>query len=402
MSMPLTLHRRDLIRLGHGLAVAAGLRGMAFAAQPAPLLVVVNLRGGWDGLHVLSPADDRDFVELRTEALRTTTATGLRLDASRQVDFRLHPDAAPLAALWQAGRLAIWPAAGVPQPTRSHFEAQALLAVGHGARAEGESGPGWLGRWAEAAAPPGRIAALSAEGGLAPMLAGARRGLAVSALDGGLALPGGPLGAAMLGALYADAPGEAALAGREAMAALAMLDGKLARDAEGRALPYRPAGGADYRAAEGFGRALATVAETARLVPGLVAATVDLGGWDTHDGQAGRLAARLRVLAAGLDAFATDLADLPRPWTLLVVSEFGRRLRANRSGGTDHGRAGLMLATAGGAGRRFGLARHFGAWPGLTPEALDEGVDLRVATDYRAVLRAVVAELAPAGPRVGI
>ena len=117
---------------------------------------------------------------------------------------------------------------------------------------------------------------------------------------------------------------------------------------------------------------------------------------------AGRLAARLRVLAAGLDAFATDLADLPRPWTLLVVSEFGRRLRANRSGGTDHGRAGLMLALGGGAGRRFGLARHFGAWPGLTPEALDEGVDLRVATDYRAVLRAVVAELAPAGPRVGI
>ncbi len=398
--MTMTLHRRALARLGYGVATAAGLRGLAFAAQPAPLLIVVNLRGGWDGLHVLSPANDRDFVELRAEALRTTEASGLRLDASPSVDFRLHPEGAALAGLWRAGRLAIWPAAGVPQPTRSHFEAQALLAVGHGARAEGESGPGWLGVWAEAAAPPGRIAALSAAGGLAPMLAGGRRGLAVSALDGGLGLPGGAVGAAMLGALYGGGPGPAAPAGREAIAALATLDAKLARDAEGRVLPYRPAQGADYQPAEGFGRALATVAETARLTPGLVAATVELGGWDTHDGQAGRLAGRLRVLAAGLDAFATDLADLPRPWTLLVVSEFGRRLRANRSGGTDHGRAGLMLACAGGAGRRFGLARHLGAWPGLAPDALEEGVDLRVATDYRAVLRQVVAELAPAGPKL--
>jgi uncharacterized protein (DUF1501 family) len=59
-----------------------------------------------------------------------------------------------------------------------------------------------------------------------------------------------------------------------------------------------------------------------------------------------------------------------------------------------------MLACAGGAGRRFGLARHLGAWPGLAPDALEEGVDLRVATDYRAVLRQVVAELAPAGPKL--
>jgi len=396
--MTLTLHRRDLARAGLGLAAAAGLRGMAFAGQPAPLLVVVNLRGGWDGLHVLSPADDPHFVELRAEALRTTQAAGLRLDASPPVDFRLHPEAAPLAALWRDGRLAIWPAAGVPQPTRSHFEAQALLAAGKPARAGATDRQGWLGAWAEAAAPAGPLAALSAQTALAPMLAGTPRGLAIAALEGGLALPGGTLGAAMLQALHARGQGPAAAAGRSAIAALAGLDARLPRDAEGRSLPYRPAGGADYRPAEGFGRALATVAETARLNPGLVAATVDLGGWDTHDGQPGRLANRLRLLAAGLDAFATDLATLPRPWTVLILSEFGRRLRANRSGGTDHGRAGLMLALGGGAGRRFGLARHCGAWPGLAPEALEAGVDLRVATDYRAVLRQVMAELAPAGP----
>jgi uncharacterized protein (DUF1501 family) len=199
----------------------------------------------------------------------------------------------------------------------------------------------------------------------------------------------------MLEALYRGGGAPVAEAGRAALAAFAALDGRLARDAGGQ--PLAP--GADYAAAEGFGRALATVAEVARLEPGLVAATVDLGGWDTHDGQAGRIANRLRVLNAGLGAFDADMAGLPRPWTVLVVSEFGRRLRSNRSGGTDHGRAGLMLAFGGGAGRRFGLGRRFGAWPGLAPDALEEGVDLRVATDYREVVRAVLAELAPAGPK---
>jgi uncharacterized protein (DUF1501 family) len=99
------------------------------------------------------------------------------------------------------------------------------------------------------------------------------------------------------------------------------------------------------------------------------------------------------MLAHGLGAFDADMAGLPRRFTVLVVSEFGRRLRANRSGGTDHGRAGVMLAFGGGAGRRFGLGRHFGAWPGLAPDALEEGVDLRVATDYREVFRTVVTDL---------
>jgi uncharacterized protein (DUF1501 family) len=154
----------------------------------------------------------------------------------------------------------------------------------------------------------------------------------------------------------------------------------------------------DYGPAREFGRALAVVAQLARLNPMLVAATVDLGGWDTHEGQPGRLADRLGMLARGLGAFDADMAGLPRRFTVLVASEFGRRLRGNRSLGTDHGRAGLMLAFGGGGDGRFGLGRHFGTWPGLAPDALEEGVDLRVATDYRDVFRQVIAELAPGRP----
>jgi uncharacterized protein (DUF1501 family) len=113
-----------------------------------------------------------------------------------------------------------------------------------------------------------------------------------------------------------------------------------------------------------------------------------------------RFQQRVRMLSKGLAAFEADMRDDPRRWTVLVTSEFGRRLRANRSQGTDHGRAGTVFALAGGGGgrREFGLARQFGAWPGLAREALEEGVDLRITTDYREAFRKVVAELSPAAP----
>lgn len=405
---PLLLRRRQLLRLA-GLAAAAlplPLRGMAFAAEareaPPGLLLLVSLRGGMDGLHVLSPADDARFVELRAGAGLRTAAEGARaghrLDAVPGIDFRLHPEAAPLAAIWQEGRMAIWPAAGVPEATRSHFEAQALMGWGRGRRRDGGGAgtdPGWLAAWADArrgAAGGAAVTALSAQGGMAPELAGAGRGLAVASLAGGLAPPGGAFGAAMLEALYETDAGLVGAAGRAALARLRTLDRSLARGPDGAVLPYAPANGASYEPAREFGRALAVVAETARRNPALMAASVDLGGWDTHDGQASRLAERVRLLAAGLGAFDRDMADLGRRWTVLVASEFGRRLRPNRSQGTDHGRAGVVLAFG---DARFGLGRRFGAWPGLAPEQLEDGVDLRVATDYRDAFAAVLQDLAP-------
>ncbi|MBL6457104.1 DUF1501 domain-containing protein [Belnapia sp. T6] len=397
--MPLLLGRRHLLRAGLGAAALPALRGLAFAEQPgAPLLVLVNLRGGMDGLHALSPADDANFVDQRAENLRNPTGgrqAGLRLDASSAVDFRAHREAAPLAEIWRDRRMAIWPAAGVPQATRSHFEAQAMMGLGQGLRAEHGGSTGWLAAWAAGAAPTGAsVAALSAQGRLAPELMGGRHGIAVASLAEGLAPPGGAFGDAMLEALYRGGHGPAAQAGQEALAGLRGIDRLLPRDVEGRPLAYTPAGGADYGPGREFGRALAVVAQTAKLNPALIAATVDLGGWDTHEGQPGRFADRMRVLARGLGAFDADMAGLPRRWTVLVASEFGRRLRSNRSNGTDHGRAGVILAF----GQGFGLGRHFGAWPGLAPDALDEGVDLRVATDYREVFRTVIADLAPAAP----
>jgi len=399
--MPILLGRRQLLRAGIAASVLPSLRGLAFAggAQPHPgLLVLVSLRGGMDGLHFLSPADDRHLVALRPPPLRSRAegdAAGHRLDASAAADFRLHAEAGPLAAIWREGRMALWPAAGVPEATRSHFEAQALMGWGRGRRAEGAAAEGWLAAWADrlpAGAAPVPITALSAQNGLAPELLGARHAVAVARLEAGLAPPGGPFGARMLEALYGAGQDQAAVAGRSALASLGALERLLPRGRDGAVLPYAPAGGADYAAARDFGQALAVVAQTARLNPGLAAAAVDLGGWDTHEAQAPRFAERVRMLAQGLAAFDRDMQDLPRRWTVLVASEFGRRLRANRSGGTDHGRAGVVFAFG---NRGFGLGRHFGPWPGLAQEALEEGVDLRVATDYREAFRTVLADLVP-------
>lgn len=403
--MTMLLGRRGLLRAGIAATALPGLRGMAFAdpgtAREVPLLILVFLRGGMDGLHFLSPADDRDFVALRMPSLRNATEgerAGARLDAMPGTDFRLHPEAAALADLWHAGRMAIWPAAGVPQPTRSHFEAQSIMGWGQGKSGEAHGRAGWLAAWAMATGGDAPVIALSGQDRMVPELFGAHRGLAVPSLVRGVEMPGGEFGEAMLGALHRQARGPLAEAGQAALASLRGLDRLLPRNAAGQVQPYAPANGADYGPAAEFGRGLATIAQVARLQPGLTAAAVDLGGWDTHDGQAGRFEGRVRILNRGLAALEADLRDLPRRWTVLVTSEFGRRLRANRSGGTDHGRAGTVLAFGGGGQRAFGLGRHFGPWPGLSGDALEDGVDLRVATDYREAFRQVVAELAPGVP----
>ena len=417
--MRILLGRRQLARLGLGAAALPSLRHLVFAEGTPPagaadpgLLVLVSLRGGMDGLHLLSPADDRNFADARPPTLRSVAegaAAGHRLDLpGAEVDFRLHAAAGPLAEIWRDGRMALWPAAGLPEPTRSHFEAQAMMGRGFGHRREDiptrQGAGGWLSDWADRVpaahqgeAPP--MTVLAVQGGLSPELQGARNGLALADLSGGLSPPGGRFGATMLEALYGGAgPGPAgagaaavAASGRAALASLQGMDRLLPRAAGGRVVPYAPHGG-DYATGRELGRALRVVAQAARLNPGLVAATIDLGGWDTHDSQADRFADRVRVLAGGLAAFDGDMQDLNRRWTVLVASEFGRRLRSNASFGTDHGRAGLVLAFG---DRRFGLARQVGPWPGLSADALEEGVDLRVATDYRDAFRAVLADLAP-------
>ena len=153
-----------------------------------PILVVIFLRGGADGLALVSPASDPDFIAARPENLRVLRQGDAAGRVIRQgiadVDFRFHPAAAPLADLYDAGDLSLVHAAGLPEATRSHFDAEARIERGlFGAGAPPGDPSGWIGRWLQAAAPGGPMPAL-AVGAMRPTsLLGAEAAVAETLAD---------------------------------------------------------------------------------------------------------------------------------------------------------------------------------------------------------------------------
>lgn len=395
--------RRDILRAGTSVGLGAALDRLsplpglelAFASPsaPDPLLVVVHLRGGADGLHLLSPADDPDFVAARQSELRVATSgadAGHRIDHSpdERIDFRLHPQAGPLFDLYRDGHLALIPASGLPAATRSHFVAIDMIERGVADAATlARSDSGWLARYLRGQPRRTSTFAVSAAGAPSGEYLGWAKALSVPDLGGGFGVPGGPPVAQLLGKLYGDAQGAVGTAGRDALAAMKLIDEHLPRGEQNKPIPYQPAQKGAYDLAGDFARPLKVVAQLAKLDVGLSVATLDFGGWDTHENQPGRLRVLVERLSVGLSAFYNDLAQRHDRLIVLVQSEFGRRFRSNRSAGTDHGRGGLMMVLG---GKVHGGA-CYGRWPGLKAKDLDEGVDLAVATDYRQVVSEVLA-----------
>jgi uncharacterized protein (DUF1501 family) len=151
---------------------------------------------------------------------------------------------------------------------------------------------------------------------------------------------------------------------------------------------YRAEHGADYPRSQ-FGQRLREIAQLIKADVGLEVAFADVGGWDTHVNQGastGQLAQRLTDFSRSVSALVTDLGDRMQDVVILTMSEFGRMVRQNGNGGTDHGHAGAMFVIGGGV--RGG--RVLGRWPGLEPEQLYEGRDLALTTDFRAVFGEVL------------
>jgi uncharacterized protein (DUF1501 family) len=157
---------------------------------------------------------------------------------------------------------------------------------------------------------------------------------------------------------------------------------------------YTPGNGAVYPGSS-FGDSLQTVAQIIKMQLGLRVATIDLGGWDTHEYQGeaggGYFASRIGELATGLNAFYTDMSndngvDYNKRITVVVMSEFGRSFSQNESQGTDHGHGNVMLVL-GGAVKG---GQVYGPWPGLSTEQLYDRRDLAITTDYRRVLSEIL------------
>jgi uncharacterized protein (DUF1501 family) len=153
---------------------------------------------------------------------------------------------------------------------------------------------------------------------------------------------------------------------------------------------YLPQNGAAYPASQ-FGQRLRQIAQLIRADVGLEVAFADVGGWDTHVNQGastGQLAARLDDFARSVAALVTDLGDRMADVTIMTMSEFGRTVRQNGNGGTDHGHAGALFVIGGDVKGR----KVYGRWPGLEPEQLYEGRDLALTTDFRPVFSEVAAK----------
>jgi len=327
--------------------------------------------------------------------------------------FGLHPSLQPLEDIYRRGEMAIVHAVGSPHPTRSHFEAQDYMEMGvagrHGAT------DGWLNRLlaetrchdcdGRTLASPGRHALDHATGqigmgGSAEVLRGIAVGgplplslkghesaLAISDLD---RLARGS-DAAMRGAvaeLYAGESDEGL--GQQADHAL-----EAARIVESiNGSRYVPSGGAEYPRGP-FGTSLRQIAQMIKADVGVEIAFADLGGWDTHVGQGnvdGALARQLGQLGQGIRALYDDLGDRMEDVVILTMSEFGRTVAENGSGGTDHGHANCLFALGGSVDG----GRVLGDWPGLEKEQLYEGRDLAVTTDFRDVFAEV------AGGQLGV
>ncbi len=341
-----------------------------------PVLVVIFLRGGADALSLVGPTADPDYIAARPPLLRvgrTGDGAGLALtEALADADFRLHPQAVELADLFRAGDLSVVHATGLREATRSHFEAEALI--------EAAAGPGgWLARWLAAAGTAGPLPALAVGTALPESLRGARVAAAARMSDLVLA-PGYGMRPALRARLEAGPGRDPAMAATLADV-LSLSDTLAARGAAA----YVP----DVPYPDGpLAQPLLTVAQAIKADLGLRIATVDYGGWDTHANQADQFGGLTAGLSGTLMAFWRDLGSRRQQDVAVVVqSEFGRRLRSNASGGTDHGRAGAMLVL----GPQAKGGRLLGRWPGLANAALEEGADLAVTTDYRAVLAEVLA-----------
>jgi uncharacterized protein (DUF1501 family) len=354
------------------------------AIAPGKRLVVIFQRGAADGLNVVVPYREKSYYAMRP---------GIAIPEKQVLDldgfFGLHPSLAPFKPLYEQGHLAIVHAAGSPDMSRSHFDAQDFMESGTPGVKSTEDG--WLNRALQEEDLRRRqqhtaFRALAFGSQVPRTLAGKVPAIALSSVNSFAVGGRGPNpspAANAFEAMYGQS-GDSILhaTGEETFEAVKML-----RDAN--PAQYKPAAGVDYPTSE-FGKNMMQIAQLLKSNLGVEAAFTDIGGWDTHQNQGsvnGQLADRLRDFSSSIAAFWRDMGDDAENLTLVTMSEFGRTARENGTGGTDHGHANAMFVLGG----QVKGGKVYGRWPGLADHQLNEGRDLAVTTDFRQVLGEAVA-----------
>jgi uncharacterized protein (DUF1501 family) len=349
-------------------------------------LIAIFQRGAVDGLNMIVPFGESNYYSSRPSIAIPKPQSGNQ-ESAIDLDgfFGLHPSMSALKPRWNSSQLAIVHAAGSPDNTRSHFDAQDYM---ESATPGVKSTPaGWLNRYLRSKKDKDkslfRAVAVTrqmprAMHGLAPVLAVSNvSNFAIRAGKSSANVQGG------FEAIYSHEKNETlGETGRDTLEAVNYL--KQVNPAQ-----YQPENRAEYPRGE-FGNSLLQIAQLIKAGVGLEIAFTDIGGWDTHVNQGntrGQLANLLQQFSSGIAALYQDLGQRMDDVVILTMSEFGRTVRENGNRGTDHGHANAMMVL----GNNVRGGNVYGKWPGLKSDQLYEGRDLALTTDFRDVFGEIAA-----------
>jgi uncharacterized protein (DUF1501 family) len=337
-------------------------------------LVVIFQRGAADGLNIVVPHGEPAYYAMRP-SINIPRKAVIDLDGF----FGLHPSMSGLQPLWKDRHLAIVHAAGSPDPTRSHFDAQDFMESGTpGIKATDD---GWLNRSLRALPENSPFRAIALGPSLPRILSGSEPAVAMNNIND-FAVGGRNAGAAPIAntfeAMYNQSVDTVLHgSGRETFDAVKMLKSANVAD-------YKPGRGANYPNGR-FAESLKQLAQLIKANLGVQVAFADIGGWDHHVNEGstqGQIANILGEFSGSLAAFWNDLGPLADETVIVTMSEFGRTARENGNRGTDHGHANVMFIMGG----QVKGGKVYGRWPGLDASQLYDGRDLAVTTDFRRVL----------------
>lgn len=398
------LNRRVFLKSGALALVTMGLspsflRRTALA-MPLPraargkTLICLFQRGAADALNVVVPFGDKGYYSARPQLAIGAPTRGAAGAGVIDLDgfFGLHPAMSSFKPLWDQGLLVPIHAVGSPSATRSHFDAQDYMESGT-PDIKGTT-DGWLNRYlatkgtcqaCETSAPPPAFRAVAMTAQTPRILSGNAPTIAMNSIQEFSIRTNGGDAEKRIEALYRTGSTDLVHgSGSEMFEAL-----KILRAANPQ--QYKPAAGTEYPKTP-FGSRLAQIAQLIKSNVGLEVAFADVGGWDTHVNQGGangQLAQRLMDFSQSISTLVADLGDRMDDVIILTMSEFGRTVRQNGTGGTDHGHAGAMFVLG---GNLKGQKTVHGRWPGLAPEQLYEGRDLALTTDFRSVFSEIASK----------
>jgi uncharacterized protein (DUF1501 family) len=343
-------------------------------------LIAIFQRGAVDGLNMVVPHGEHSYYDLRpTIAIPKPQSGNSEVVIDLDGFFGLHPSLTPFKSLWDSKRLAIVHAAGSPDNTRSHFDAQDYMeSATPGVKSTND---GWLNRYLQSKADPNRslFRAVSMTQTMPRVLQGRAPALAISKLAD-FTIRAGQSSASVQGGFEAiyDQTANDVLGGtgKETFEAINYLK-------RVKPVQYKPDNGAQYPRTP-FGNSLLQIGQLIKAAVGLEIAFTDIGGWDTHVNEGnsrGQLSNLLQQFSAGISALYTDLGKRMDDVVVLTMSEFGRTVRENGNRGTDHGHANAMFVL----GNSVRGGKVYGPWPGLRSDQLYEGRDLALTTDFRDV-----------------